>query len=181
MHCARASELMSLHLDGTLIEKDIQALHNHLGVCWDCHERWEAMQRAHDLLSGAESAVPSPALQKRVMARIPAPPSYTWFSRICVIGLVGLLILQGLGFLPLAHIIGAIYRDPTAMATFVRHFFDLVRAAGAVLEAIGLVLRVALSNPADVVMVIGYLTFALLLAIGWKGLVSEPFRLSKKG
>jgi hypothetical protein len=172
---------MSLGLDGTLTEEDMQALNNHLGLCWDCRERWQAMERAHHLFSAAESVVPSPALQKRIMAQIPARPSYTWFSRICIIGLVGLLILESLGFLPVARIVGAIYRDPTAMASYVRRFFDFVRAVGTALEAMGLVLRVSLSNPVDMVMFIGYLLFALLLAIGWNDLVSDTFRLYKKG
>jgi len=179
MHCLRASELMSLELDGLLTEREAQSLQDHLAVCLNCRERWEVMQNVHNLLDEAETAVPSPLLQERIMAKIPRQCVYGWNFRISVITVVGVLILHSLGLLPIVSFVKMVYGDPRVITTFVRSCFDALHAANAVVEAFGLVLRLLLSNPEDLVVATGYFVFGLLLVIGWRELASESLHPSR--
>lgn len=70
MHCTRASEMMSLRLDGRLSSVEMALLDEHLAGCTACQTEWEGLYRLHCMLDSAPMIQAPVHLRVNVLSRL---------------------------------------------------------------------------------------------------------------
>ncbi|MDY7077324.1 MAG: zf-HC2 domain-containing protein [Chloroflexota bacterium] len=70
MKCERASEMMSVQLDGRLESLEIISLEDHLAGCSACQAEWRSLQALDSLLASAPMVRPPVRMRVQVMARL---------------------------------------------------------------------------------------------------------------
>lgn len=74
MHCAKASRLLQLYLDGYLSSEQLRALELHLSGCSICQRELFALQRIEQSLRDFGSVVEPPDLTVNIMRRVASTP-----------------------------------------------------------------------------------------------------------
>jgi predicted anti-sigma-YlaC factor YlaD len=74
MHCAKASRLLQLYLDGYLSSEQLRALELHLSGCSTCQQELFVLQRIEQSLRDFGTVVEPPDLTVNIMRRVAATP-----------------------------------------------------------------------------------------------------------
>lgn len=180
MQCRIASERMSLHLDSRLSESEEEALHRHVAGCARCRAEWSWLQRADALFDGVTPATPSPMLAGAIMARVQRRAAWMAMLRGGIILFLGIVIILGMVFVPMAAISGPVATVSNSPATVSALVGVIVRIAGilaTLLQAGYLVLRALVASP-GIALVVAYALGAAALALWWVRVVAGPGTLS---
>jgi len=168
MHCSKASELMSLRLDGLLegaAETDLDA---HLASCARCKEEWEALCEVSRIFRSTPLIAPRPGFAKRVSRRLAQRMARRKRRRqvlLLSVGLSLLLLLAMPSLLRLGMLLGDL-AQPTLISTGIRALAGLISALEVLRDAVTLVISALLSTPA-VFLAPAYAGLALAAIYAW--------------
>jgi len=176
MRCRIASELMSARLDSRLTEEEEEALRHHMAGCARCRAEWSWVRHADTLFHGVTLATPSPLLADAIMARIQRRAAWMAMLRGGMILFLGVVILLGMVFVPMAAFSGPVATVSNSPATVSVVIGVIVRIAGilsTLLQAGYLVLRALVSSPGIAALVV-YAIGAAALVLWWVRVVAGP-------
>lgn len=169
MRCERASELMSLRLDGELPPAEGALLDGHLEGCPACRETWLAMQRLSTVFARAPLVAPPDDFTSQVMDRLAerrVRPGLVWGALLLLFGAGCLSLLGALQLIGVAGILVEVARQPGAVMRVMEllpSFFSiglvLLRASWLFFSSF-----VSLLSPQVIAL---YLSLAVMLAATW--------------
>jgi len=168
MQCSRASELMSLRLDGLLDDVTQIALDEHLASCVRCSGEWETFRALSRLLDSAPTATPAPDFVGRVAHRLAKrrARSKARRRRFVLLGASALLLLATL---PAIVTLGGLLTDlsnPSSIEAGIRVVTMLLSAISSINSAVAHLFSAFLSTP-GAVLVPAYVAIALMAVFLW--------------
>lgn len=172
MQCSRASELMSLRLDGLLDSAAQEALDEHLASCPCCKEEWGVLCGLSQLFQSAPLAAPAPGFAERVHGRLAKRQVQRELRRggfLLLGGLTLLLLLALPSLVGMGMLIGDL-SSPTLISTGIGALAKLLSALRSVGDAVALLLSALLSTPAAF-LAPAYIVLALVAMFLWVHLV----------
>ncbi|MBN1402350.1 MAG: zf-HC2 domain-containing protein [Anaerolineae bacterium] len=176
MQCHKASEWMSLQLDGLLSPKEALALEQHVETCDDCWLEWQQL-RAVSVLFEQVALEPAPAeFTAQVMARVRRRSRWLSFVRGVALMLLGLAILLAVAWAPLAALSGIFSESPAVLRALVSLVTSVANLVGTFFSAIRLVLWSLFGGYGGLVLA-GCVVLVMLLAVPWVKLVARASAL----
>lgn len=173
---------MSERLDHQLTAGDEETLQRHLANCARCRAEWAWMQRADALFQGAALATPSPLLAEMIMARVQRRAGWMAMLRGGMILFLGIVIIVGMVFIPMAAFSGPVTTVSDSPATVSALVGVIVRFAGVLAtlaQAAYLVLRAVVASP-GIAALVAYALGAAALVLWWVRVVAGPGALTTR-
>jgi len=172
--CEQYSEWMSLAQDGLLNSAQNRLLHTHVALCPECQAQWAAMTLISQVLHSAPMAEPLPGFATRFESRLALREEKRRQLMIWLllgIGVVALTILSLpslTGILRLTGYLVLPYRF-VAYAQGLLNWTAIVLSSFA--EAVGVLVRHFVAQPAGTAGIIGSVTLAGALCVLWTRLL----------
>ena len=179
MQCSKASELMSLRLDGLLDSATQEGLDQHLASCQPCEEEWRVLCELSELFQCAPLSVPAPGFAARVTHRVAETRARQELRRGAFFlsgGLLLLLLLTLPSLVGMGMLIGDL-SSPTLINTGISALTALLSALRSVGDAVALLLSASLSTPAAV-LAPAYIAIALVTMFVWVHLMLRAWPVS---
>ena len=180
MQCRIASEFMSVRLDSHLTAEEEETLQRHLAQCARCRAEWSWVQRADALFEGATLATPSPLLAEAIMARVQRRASWMAMLRGGMILFLGIVIIVGMVFVPMAALSGpvaTVSNSPATVSALVGVIVSIAGILSTLLQAAYLVLCAVVASPGIAALVV-YALGAAALVLWWVRVVAGPDSLT---
>ena len=178
MCCLEYSEMMSLYADSLLTEEQEETLLQHVELCSECRAEWQAIQRLGSLFDGIAFSAPPPTLVGAVMNDIARHERWSAFLRGGRSFFLSAAVLMAWGMVPLVWVLLIILGNPPlgqALATVTLRVVDIL---GTLLRAVELPLRAIVAGP-NVIVLVGWITLAAALTLGWIRLVAGRTDLAR--
>jgi len=178
MHCRRASEVLSERLDSTLSSEESGALESHLANCQHCAEERRMMQLVSRLFDDAKIAEPPPQLATRVMTRVHRHNRRVAFVRIGLIAFLAVIFCLAAcltALLAPSSPLSNVASSPSLVSTFAGAAARMLRLAGTLLNAMGLIAQALIAGPGYTGL-IGLAALASLLITVWVRVVLRVSR-----
>lgn len=173
MNCLKASELMSLRLDGPLSSEDEVGLQQHLASCAGCRQAWAHMQAVSAVLARASFVAPGPGFSARVMAHIRRERRRAAMLRSGGIVLLSAIIVAAIAVVPLATFVNVGIHNPAVVHALLSAglwLVDIGRTLAGAVQAVLRALLLGLSWP----VLLGYLMIAVAALLTWVRIVARP-------
>jgi len=168
MKCSKASELMSLRLDGLLDSATQESLDQHMASCQPCEDKWRVLCELSELFQSAPLIAPAPGFTARVTHRVAEMRARQelWRGTFFLSGGLLLLLLLTLpSLVGMGMLIGDL-SNTTLISTSISTLTSLFSAVRSVGDAVALLLSASLSTPAAV-LAPAYIAIALVSMFVW--------------